>query len=204
MFQISTACLDSQSICFINRDKAAQLTSPCCTEEQTSSWGNWWPARNAVGKWIQESWLPSPCLSLYAGQWDNWDKLIRGKEERKGRNDAHCHGASFGSCGVKIIKMILLNGLAKKPNKKRKKTRWTVIKTNRRKPESAFDLFPPKARYFGLVFILLLFCPLLSPLAGLPTTGNNKLGKTNPKLQLEEAGGSCCVRVGLQRLRCEF
>lgn len=81
-----------------------------------------------------------------------------------------------------------------KKKKKKRKTRRTVIKTNRRKPERVFDLFLPRARHFGLVFILLLLSPLPLPLAGLPATGNNKLGKINPKLQLEGAGAAVRVK----------
>lgn len=74
VFQIST--VDCQSICFINMDEAAQPTSACSTEEQTSSQG-----RNAVGKWTQESWFPSPCLSLGSGITEiNW---WGGREKRE-------------------------------------------------------------------------------------------------------------------------
>lgn len=59
------------------------------------------------------------------------------------------------------------------------------MKTNRRKPEWFFHLVLPRAKYFGLIFILLLFSPLPFPAAGLPATGNKELGKVNPKLQLQ-------------------
>lgn len=50
----------------------------------------------------------------------------------------------------------------------------------------AFYLVLPTAKYFGLIFILLLFSPLPFPPAGLPATGNNELGKINPKLQWQD------------------
>lgn len=71
--------------------------------------------------------------------------------------------------------MIDLKELAKRTGER------LVIKTNRRKPESVFDLFLPRAKYFCLIFfILLLFSPLPFLPAGLATTGNNELGKIKP------------------------
>jgi len=70
------------------------------------------------------------------------------------------------------------------------------MKTNRRKPESVFYLFLPRAKHFSLIFILLLFSFALPP-SWITYYRKQRIRQNKSEIIVAE-GRSCGVRAGLR------